>query len=305
MRPIHWLAIVAAALGWSSGGIATRAALDDGVGEWTMVAMRILFAAVLVLAILWARSTSMPSILVLRYGLVQAVFNLTVPYLFMTFALGEASAGFVGVVAGLIPLSTALFASRMLTDEPLTLPKLVALFVAFTGVALLLLSGDSGLSEGGRPALAVAYALTAVASIGFANTFGRKHSGAYDPTTITGVQFAFAAVWMVGAMMAIEGVPTDVSALGWVLIVEMSVFATVVPFLLLYWLLQRISATNTSLTGYLVPFFGLVGGIVILGEELQPGIVVGGILVLAGLVLADRASRRHIGLDIVEVSEPA
>lgn len=292
MRPIYWLAVIAASFGWAFGGILTRAALNDGVGEWTMVAFRILLAAVLVGIVLLVRRTPMPTRTVLRYGLVQAVFNLTIPYVLFTFAYGEASAGFVGLLAALIPLSTAAWAHFTLPDEPLTLPKAVGLLVAFTGVAFLLLSGDSGLSEGGRPAVAVGLALTAVAGIGFAGTFAKKHSGEYDPTTMTGLQFAYSSVWLLVAMFAIEGAPTDVSTTGWMLIVGMALLSTFLPFMLFYWLLQHVSATDVALTGYLVPFIALAGGLIVLDEELQFGIAVGFTLVLIGLIIADRASRR-------------
>ncbi len=292
MRFSHWVWIIVAAIGWGTGGIATRAAFGEGVGVWTMVAVRTLIAAVLVLAVLVAKRSGLPSKQVVWYGIVQAVFNLAIPYVLFTFAYNEASAGFVGLLAALIPLTTAVFANFMLPDESLTAPKLIALFIAFTGVAALLLSGDSGLSEGGRPFVAVGLGLSAVASIGYAGAFAKRHAGEYDPVMLTGLQFGLAAVFLVTAMLTVEGLPTDVTAKGWGLMVFMSVSATFMPFLLYYWLLQYISATDASLIGYLVPFVALVGGIVLLGEELQGGIIIGGVLVFTGMVLADRAGRR-------------
>jgi drug/metabolite transporter (DMT)-like permease len=288
----YWILIIVAAVGWGTGGIATRAALGEGVDAWTMVAVRASIAALLVLVVLVAQRAGLPSRSVIGYGLVQAVFNLTIPYVLFTFAYDNASAGFVGLLAALIPLATAVFANFMLPNEPLTKAKLVALFIAFTGVAALLVSGDSGLSEGGRPLLAVGLGLTAVVSIGYAGSFAKRHAGAYDPIMLTGLQFGFAAVVLIAAMLALEGLPLDVTGKGWGLMVFMAVFATFMPFLLFFWLLQYISATDASLIGYLVPFVALVGGIILLGEQLQAGIVVGGMLVFTGMVLADRAGRR-------------
>ena len=292
MRFNHWVLIIVAALGWGTGGIATRAALGEGVGVWTMVAVRTSLAAILVLAVLLIQGAKLPSRQVIGYGLVQAVFNLTIPYVLFTFAYDNASAGFVGLLAALIPLATAVFANFMLPNEPLTKAKLVALFIAFSGVAALLLSGDSGLAEGGRPFVAVGLGLTAVVSIGYAGTFAKRHAGQYEPIMLTGLQFGFSAIVLVIAMLAIEGLPLDVTAKGWGLMAFMSVSATFMPFLLFFWLLQYISATDASLIGYLVPFVALIGGILLLGEQLQTGIIVGGILVFAGMVLADRAGRR-------------
>jgi len=259
-----------------------------------MVAMRVLIAAVLVGVIILARRVPAPNMTVVRFGLIMAVFNLTIPYILFTFAYDEASAGFVSLLAALIPISTAVFANFMLPNEPLTLGKFVGLFVAFAGVAALLLSGDSGLSEGGRPLVAVGLALTAVATIGFSSAFAKKHAGTYDPTMLTWLQFAFSAIWLTIAMFALEGAPTDVSSTGWALIGLMAVFATVTPFLILYWLYQHVSATNAAITGYLVPLFVIVGGLVLLDEELQAGIVIGGILVFVGILLADRDGRKQV-----------
>jgi drug/metabolite transporter (DMT)-like permease len=303
MKPSQWLAIIVASIGWASGGIATRAAFNEGVDAWTMIAFRVFFAAVLVGAVVLIRRVPMPSKIVLGYGLTQAVFNLTVPYVLFTFAYDEASAGFVGLLTALIPLSTAVAANFMLPDEPLSKGKLAGLLVAFSGVAFLLLSGDSGLSEGGRPLVAVGLGITAVTSVGFAAAFGKRHAGSYNPSMMTGLQFGFSAIWLLAAMVVVDGVPTDVSARGWQLIVLMATLATFVPFMLYYWLLERVSATNVSLTGYLVPLIVLIAGLVLLDEELQLGIVIGGLLVFAGLVISDRTSRRSRSTVAPEVAE--
>jgi len=292
MRGTYWILILVAALGWGSGGITTRAAFAEGVGIWTMVGLRVAIAALLVLAVLVARRSPLPTVAVLRYGLSQAVFNLTVPYVLFTYALDSASAGFVGLLTALIPLSTSIFANFMLEDESMTPRKFFALLVGFTGVAALMLSGDSGLQEGGRPLVAIGLGLTSVVSVGYAGAFAKKHAGSYDPIMLSGIQFGFAAIWLVAAMFVIEGAPTDLSVNGWWLILILAIAATFMPFLLFFWLLQHIPVTNASLVGYIVPFVALIGGIVLLDEQLQSGIVVGGVLVAAGMFLSDRESRR-------------
>lgn len=292
MRSTYWLLIAVAALGWGSGGIATRAAFAEGVGPWTLIALRALIAALLVGLVLVAQRSQLPTKDVIGFGLVQAVFNLTIPYVLFTFAYGEASAGFVGLLAALIPLATSVFANFMLPDEPLTRRRLVALFIAFSGVAALMLSGDSGLSEGGRPMLAIGLGLAGVVSVGYSGAFAKKHAGAYDPIMLAGIQFAFASIWLVAAMFVFEGAPTDVTTTGWWLILLLAVAATFMPFLVYFWLLQHISATDASLIGYIVPFVGLIGGMLLLDEQLQAGIIVGGVLVAVGMYLADREGRR-------------
>jgi len=52
------------------------------------------------------------------------------------------------------------------------------------------------------------------------------------------------------------------------------------------------------LIGYLVPLVALGGGILLLGEQLELGIAVGGLLIFAGMILTDRAGR-SIGHDSI------
>ncbi len=288
----YWILILVAGIGWGTGGVATRAAFAEGVGPWTIIGTRVPIAAALVIALLVIRRSPMPTRNDMQIGVVQAIVNLVAPFALVTLAVKYASAGFVGVLVALVPLATSVFAHFLLPDEPLTRTKLVALSVAFSGVGILVLSGDSGLATGGRPILAVVLSLIGVMFIGYAGTHAKKHAGTYDPMMLAAIQFGVGSVILVFAMVMIEGMPTDVSPTGWLIIIFMAVVSTVTPFLIYFWLLQHISATNASLVGYIVPFVGLTGGILLLDEQLQMGIVAGGVLVLAGMVMSDRESRR-------------
>lgn len=282
---------VVAAVGWGTGGIATRAAFNQGVGAWTMVTIRITIAAVLLVVMLAVQRRYRINRLNLTVGAVMALLNLLGPYVLFTFAYDEASAGFVGLFAALIPLVTAIYAHYMLDDEPMTRAKLTGLSVGFAGVVVLLASGDTGLGAEGRALVAAGLSMIAVAMIGYAGAYARRYSGAYDATTVTGVQFGLAAVLLVPVMLAIEGLPTGISAEGWSLMVYMGIASSFIPFLIFYWLLRSIAVTTVSLIGYLVPLIALVGGILLLGEQLETGIAVGGVLIFAGMVLTDRAGR--------------
>ena len=291
MRKSAWIAMVVAAVGWGTGGIATRAAFDQGADPWLLVTMRVIIAALLVMGLLLIQRSGIPDRHSLRIGLVMAVTNLVLPYVLFTFAYAEASAGFVGLFAALIPMATALFANVMLPDEPLIRAKVIGLAIGFGGVAALLLSGDSGLATGGRPLLAAGLAVAGVASIGYAGVYAKRHAGEYDPTQITGLQLVFGSLILIAPALFIEGVPSAITATGWVLIVYLAVAATFLPFYLFYRLLRTVPATTVSLIGYIIPIIAIVGGIVFLDEQLTAGMALGGALILAGMILIDRADR--------------
>jgi drug/metabolite transporter (DMT)-like permease len=286
-----WAVLLVAAVGWGTGGIAVRAAFGEGVGPWTLVALRVGIAAILVIALLAVKGLRVPDRLTLKVGIVMAITNLLIPYVLFTFAYNEASAGFVGLFAALIPLATAVYANFMLDNERLTRGKLTGLFIGFSGVAALLISGDSGLGAEGRPLVAAVLAIISVVAIGYAGAYAKRYAGQYDPIEITGLQFGLSAVVLIPAMLIFEGIPGSVSAPGWALILYMAIASTFLPFYLYYRLLESMPATTVSLVGYLVPLVSLIGGVLLLGEQVEAGIVIGGALILIGMVTTDRAGR--------------
>jgi drug/metabolite transporter (DMT)-like permease len=221
----------------------------------------------------------------------MGVTNLAVPFVLFTLAYQYASAGFVGLLVALIPIGTAVGAHYLLPDEPLHLAKIVGLTASLVGVGVLVFSGDSGLASGGRPLVAAALSLGAVAAASFAGVYAKRHVGSYSPIELTGMQFGTGAALLLVAMLVAEGVPPAISAWGWVLVVYMAVFGSVMPYTLFYWLLGEVTATKASLIGYIVPLVALAAGALLLDERIQIGIVLGGMLILGGVILTDRSER--------------
>ncbi len=288
-----WAAFGAASLGWGTAGVAVRAAFDEGVEPIAMVALRATIATVALFAFLHFVRGSVPQERdEWRLGLVMSVFNLTLPFILFTLGYQYASAGFMGLLAALIPLGTALLAHFFLPEDPLYSGKVVGLVVAFVGVAFLSLTGDSGLDEGGRPLVSLALGAAAVTCIAIANIYAKKRSAGYDPVEVTGMQFALGTVALVPLALIVEGWPSEITALGWALVFYLALAGSVLPFLSYYWVLKHVTVTRAQIIAYLVPLVALTSGIVILDEQLQIGIAVGGAMILTGVVITSAAEKR-------------
>ncbi|MBA2338461.1 MAG: DMT family transporter [Acidimicrobiia bacterium] len=287
------VALGLSALGWGMAGVGVRVALAEGVRPLTMVAVRSAIVALAVLAILSARRERLPADRQFwRTAAVAGLFNMAVPFALFTTAYQHASAGFVGLLAALMPLTTAIAAHYAVHDEPMTARKLGGMLVALVGVGLLFASGDSGLASGGRPGLAIVLGLGAVVAVGMSSAYAKRHQGSFTPVALTGVQFLLGGLALLPLMLVTEGIPTGISTTGWLVLVTLALFSSLMPFLLFYWVLQRASATMASLSGYVVPLISLIAGVVLLDERVQIGIAAGGALILLGVVLTDMAERR-------------
>ena len=290
-----WLAFGLASFGWGTAGVGVRAAFDQGVPPLAMVALRAIIAAVAIFAYLQFVRRAIPRGRdEWKTGLVMSLFNLTLPFILFTLGYQYASAGFMGLLAALLPLATAVFAHFLLPDDPLYSGKVLGLVVALAGVVFLSVTGDSGLEEGGRPLLALGLGVSAVVCIGMANIYAKKRSASYDPAEVTGMQFAIGAVLLIVVTAVFEGWPSEITALGWLLVAYLALVGSVLPFLTYYWVLKHVTVTKAQIIAYLVPLVALTSGIVVLDEKLEIGIAVGGTLILLGVIITGAAERRFV-----------
>ena len=293
MRQRVWLAIFAAAIGWGTGDVATRAAFEEGVGPYAIAAARTSLAAILVVAyLLLRRRTHSLSLKPSKLGVIQGVAHLAIPFILITLALQYASAGFVGLLMALVPVVTALFAHVMLPSEQLVPRMFAGLAIATSGVVVLLASGDSGLATGGRPLEAFLLTAVAVVFISYSSVLAKRHAGEYDSMVLGGEQFVVGAIVLVLLAVAFGSYPDSTSPVLWGIVGYLAV-ATAMPFVAFFWTLKHATATLASLSGYLVPLIAASAGVLILNERLQPGLVWGGLLILVGVVFADRMDQRR------------
>ncbi|MGH8874521.1 MAG: DMT family transporter [Acidimicrobiia bacterium] len=294
MRRNPWAPILLASLGWGTGGVATRVVLIDGIDPLTLVAVRFLLATTVLMAVgaLLARRPP-PSREAWRRGAVLGVLNMAGPTLFLTPALQHVSAGLGGLLVALVPLATLVSAHFLLDDERFERTKLAGLMVSLAGVGVLLWSGDTGLGDGGNLLWGVGLSLVGVALAGLGGALSRKYvstMSAYElvlPQFVGGTLLAWVVALPVLRLPEVAGVDT------WAAIVYLALASTIIPFASFLWAVQLTTATKASLVGYLVPLVGVVGGVLVLSEQVTGWMLVGGWLILAGVVMVDRVDRRR------------
>lgn len=123
----------------------------------------------------------------------------------------------------------------------------------------------------------------------------------------------FGGTWPAGKIAVDHLPPLTVAAarfvlatvLAWLSLLYLAPLGTVLAFVLYYDGVQRLGAARTAAFTLLVPVFGVSSSIVVLGEPLRAGLVVGGAIVLAGLWLVQRPARpRRVSVQAPAVAVP-
>ena len=223
-------------------------------------------------------------------------FGVSVNQFCFTLGLHYTSVSHSAVIVGMGPIYTLILAV-LLRLERATWHKAVGMAIAFTGIAVL--ASEGGLSTH-SPSL-LGDAITMTGSIGFATyaVLGKRVASEYDALTMTAYShFAGALVvlplalyqaWVLGAEGNWRAVPWQ----PWAAILYMGLFGSAVAYLLYYWLLRYLEASQLGAFTYLLPVLASILGILALGEKGSWTQVLGGALALGGVYWTEsgRASK--------------
>jgi drug/metabolite transporter (DMT)-like permease len=210
--------------------------------------------------------------------------NLALPSLFYAFALRHIPASMGAVLNSTSPMFGALLAALFL-GERLTARKAAGCVAGIAGVALVVQPGS--LAQTPMFGYAVAACLAACLCYGYNGVLMKRYANVPSRGFAVGGQIA-------AALMLLPLVPFSppTAALGAIEIANLLALALLgnaLGFVLYFRLIADVGATRALTVTYLMPFFGLLWGMLFLGETLPASALAGGILILSGTALVTRS----------------
>jgi O-acetylserine/cysteine efflux transporter len=268
------LAILTTAL-WGANFVASKLALAE-LPPLFLTGVRFAIVAAVLLPFYRVPRERLPRMALL--GLVLGVGHFGISF----FALPYVEAGTASLVLQTqVPLS-ALLASVVLGDR-LHWRQWIGMAVAFTGVGLLM-GGPHVADNEWAPALLVLSAL--MWSIANVQT---KLLGPIHPYALTGSMALFAAPMLFALSFAVEGDDwARLQPVGWQSaggLAYIVIASTLIAYRLWFALVQRYRVNQTTPFLLLIPVFGVLAGVLVLGERLTVSILAGGAIVIAGIAM--------------------
>ncbi len=175
--------------------------------------------------------------------------------------------------------------------ERFTLNKIVGVFLAFAGVALL----AAGHGFGSRDPTLRGDLLTLGGSLAFAGyaIVGKRITRHYDTMTLTAWPFYFGAL-ILSPVALHQMAHTDWRHVGWIgygALLYIGVGASLVGYLIWMWAIHHLAASRMGVFTYVQPVLGTLIGVYLLGESYTGQLALSGVLVLAGVALAEWHTR--------------
>lgn len=255
----------------------------------SLVALRVGTAALLLLGLLFARGLRLPRSWRLWGHFVFTGFvGLVVPYMLITWGEQSIPSGMAAILNATTPLFTLLLAYVWTREEALSGLRLLGVAIGFAGVVVAVGVEDLNLSNASTQGqLAV---LVAAAAYGVNGVYSRRAFRGLPPLLPATGQMTTAALMITPFALASHGFPMP-SAHVWAAVLALAVPSTALAYVLLYWLIERVGATRSSMVTYLLPPFALVYGALFLGEPIALSALAGLALVVLGILLANGVIR--------------
>ena len=102
-----------------------------------------------------------------------------------------------------------------------------------------------------------------------------------------------------GGVGAFVGAVPQVTAKGWLIVAYTIIFPALISQMFYVRGVELIGANRASLFINLIPLFGALGSVLILGEELQPFHIIAAVLIAIGIGIAEWSARRAVPIQTV------
>lgn len=271
---------------WGISFVATKAALAE-LSPPTLIFARFAIGALVLLAIVrqlpprraWGALAVMGFVGVFVHQMLQA------------YALTMTSATNTGWLIGITPIWSAIL-SAVLLRERFGAWKIVGLVGGFVGALLVVTKGDFSARVFGAPST-TGDLMIFLSTINWAvySVLGHKTLRELGPRRATSGAMLFGALMLAPVFIAKRGwteLPR-LSASGWGALLFLAVCCSALGYLFWYSALERIEVTRVAALLYAEPLVTFIAAALLLGERVSAVVVLGGVLVLASVLVTQYA----------------
>ena len=278
---------------WGSSFMFIKVMLDE-VSPVAVGWMRLGGGALLIAIVVAVRRTALP-----RDGrywrsvMLVGALGSAIPFVLIPWAEQEISSQLAGILNGAMPLWAVLLAHLALVEERIDRFGVFGLLLGFVGLAVVIGPGVLDVSDASTQGALVI--LLAALSYAASAVLVRRRLRGVDSTLLAGNQTVLAFIYLT-PLLLMDGVP-DFTALSTKVLLSalaLGVLASGVAYLIYYWLLATLHATQASMVTYLAPAAAVFWGWAVLDESVGWSVWAGLALILAGIYLLNRPAKQTV-----------
>ena len=263
---------------------------DGGFSPAIVVCLRTAIGAAILLPWAIRQKTLGDAIRGIRYVAPYAVLELIGPWILIGTAEQKISSGLAGLLVASVPIWATIFASLKGDKTVWQRKRLFGIAIGFVGLVLVV--GIESIKGGSDP-LSILMVLVASIAYAYAVMFVQSGLPGVSGVAINGVAMLITAIFYL-PFTVVQWPSHHINQSAIWSVVALGIFSSGIAFAIFFVLVDIIGVARASLVTYLNTAFAVVLGVIILGEPITTGIIIGLPLVLLGSYLASRKSEAKI-----------
>jgi drug/metabolite transporter (DMT)-like permease len=287
---------------WGISSVVAKSLFNFGLPPAELVQIRLTFATLTLLLILliFDRNRMIVSWRDIPYFLVLGFVGVAGVQFTYYYTISKIHVGPAVLIQYLSPVWIALYAF-IFQKEPLPKRKIAALLLALLGCYFTVGGYRMDLLRLNRTG--IVSGLISSLFFSFYALYGEKGLKKYDPWTLILYGFGFGGVFYWILISPIKVIAEGYSFKIWMAFLYIAIFSTLIPFGLYFKGIERVRATRASITATWEPVVAGLTAYFVLGEVLSPLQVVGGIGVIAAIVLLQTAQEKAHPSPSIEIRQ--
>ena len=277
--------IVLFALGalWGSSFGAIKIALH-GVTPLTVMSVRILLAGAALLLLTFARKTQFPRGTQNWIKIFwMAILGTLMPFYLVPWAQLQIDSSLAAILMAVNPIFALILGHYFSEHEHFSMRQLMAMAISFTGI--LLVFGENALSGSNENILAQSAVI--IAGIGYviSGVIAARIKGVTADSVSASI-FVCASIIVLPLWLIMEqpwNLHLETESI--LALTHLGLVSTGMAFLMRYYIILRAGAVFLSYVAFIIPMFGILFGVMFLGETLSANTLGAVILILSGVYL--------------------
>ena len=280
-----WVLLAVLSILWGGSFFFNGVVLRE-LPPFTLVLLRVLLAALILLPVLCAQRLPFPKGWIgWRPFFLIALFNNVLPFSLIVTGQVYIPSGLASILNATTPLFTVAVMAAA-GEEELIVRRVLGVIVGLAGVVILR-GGGVGFANG--QGLGVLLCLAAALSYGISALIARRALSHSPPLATATFQLMASSLMMVVVAGIFER-PWQLPVPGaatWLAVLGLAGLSTALAYIVFFQILRRSGATNVMLVTLLVPVTAILLGALVLGEQISPREIVGALVIGSALLLID------------------
>lgn len=275
---------------WGSSWAAVKIGLES-IPPFLSLSLRYIFACVILgLIILLRKERIQFNSKFWKLVIILWLSSFTIPLALIYWAQSQISSGMAAILFATFPFWVAILSCIFLPNEKISFLKVVGIIIGFLGILLIFYNEFGNISTSQIMAMITIIITAIIQSIGLIAL--RKLSHDMNPVHINFIPILMSIVPILLISLIIE----DYSNIYFdtrssISILYLSIFCTVIAFIIYVWLVKYIEAVVLSTSAFINPLFAILIGVLVMKEQFTKHTYIGASLVLLGVIMVTIGSR--------------